>query len=177
MREEETPKPLLPLDTVVQTATAVLLRDGYHVPTLIAEGERQSIVTQLKPLAATSEGRAQQLYALGAILAETGELGVLQQVFFITEAWLSLATSEHPPHFPPSEDPQRTEILVVSRMGMQPPQTEVVIFEMQRNKQGTLVSLESLDKQIPPEQPGSAESPLLIAFAIGFLARWRDEEE
>jgi hypothetical protein len=177
MHDAEQPQPPLPLDAVVRTATAVTLRDGYHVPTLIAEGDRHSIVTQLRPLAPSSEERAQQLYALGAILAETGELGVLQQVFFITEAWLSLATPEHPPHFPPSQDPQRTEILVISRMGMQPPQTEAVIFEMQRNEEGALVNLENLDKQISPEQPGSAESPLLIAFAIGFLASWRDEED
>lgn len=169
MPNDETSKPRLSLEDVAQFAKAVALQDGYHRPTLIAEGERQAIVTQIESIAPTHEGRAQQMFTLGAVLAESGELGVLQQVFFITEAWMSVATTDEPPHVPPSQDPQRREILVVSRLTIQPPQTEIVVYEMKRDSANTLIHLEEMEKNTTGEPEAVAESPLLEAFAIGFL--------
>lgn len=169
MPDERTQKPPLSLEAIAQLAKETTLRDGYHLPTLIVDGEHQAIATQIERFAPTHEGRAQQLFVLGMILAERGEPSVLQQVFLITEAWMSMATQEHSPHVPPSQDPQRKEILAVSRLRVHPPHTDMVVFEMKRDSTGKLMSLENLDRQIAAENGVSAESPLLEAFAIGFL--------
>lgn len=146
-----------------------MIQDGYHVPTLIAEGDKQPIITAVEPFAKTHEGRAQQLFVLGFTLAQLGEIGVLQQVFLITEAWMSVAQDGELPDVAPSQDPQRKEILVVSRQQVRPPKTETVIFEMKRNEEGTLIAVESADYSFG-HTPEHAESPLLDAFVHGFLA-------
>jgi hypothetical protein len=169
MPGDESSKPRLSLEEVAQFAKTVTLEDGYHRPTVIVEGALQVIATQLESIAPTHEGRAQQMFMLGAVLAERSELGVLQQVFFITEAWMSIATKDNPPRILPSQDPQRKEILAVSRMTFLPPQTEMVIYEMKRDSEGKLISLEDIDRKIASENEVQAESPLLEAFAIGFL--------
>jgi hypothetical protein len=164
----ETP-PALSLEAVIALAQESLLRDGYHLPTLIAEGTQQSTVIQLERMASTFEARAQQMLLLGAMLAQQGELGVLHHVFFITEAWMSIGTPTSLPKHRPSKDPQRTEVLTVSQRVIRPPQTEIVVFEMQRDATGKLVRLEDLHPQLGSENARTAQSPLLEAFAIGFL--------
>lgn len=169
MPSDESSKPRLSLEEVAQFAKTVTLEDGYHRPTVIVEGALQVIATQLESIAPTHEGRAQQMFTLGAVLAERSDLGVLQQVFFITEAWMSIATADKPPEFLPSQDPQRKEILAVSRLTIQPPRTEMVIYEMKRDSANKLIQLEELEKNIAGEPEAVTESPLLEAFAIGFL--------
>lgn len=169
MPGDEASKPRLSLEEVAQFAKTVTLEDGYHRPTVIVEGALQVIATQLESIAPTHEGRAQQMYMLGAVLAERSDLGVLQQVFFITEAWMSIATKDNPPRILPSQDPQRKEILAVSRLTVQPPQTEMVIFEMQRDSANKLIQLEEIEKSSTSNNEAVTESPLLEAFAIGFL--------
>lgn len=169
MPGDEAPKSHLSLDEVAQFAKTVTLEDGYHRPTIIVEGALQVIATQIENVAPTHEGRAQQMFMLGAVLAERGDLGVLQQVFFITEAWMSVSTTDKPPHVLPSQDPHRKEILVVSRLTVQPPQTEMVIYEMKRNSVNKLIQLEEIEKSGTSKNEAVTESPLLEAFAIGFL--------
>lgn len=173
MSEAPRPNPPLSLEAVAQVASAVMMQDGYHRPTVIAEGDRERVVAQINPMAPTAEGRAQQLFALGAVLAEQGDLGVLYQVFFITEAWMSLARADEEPVVPPSEDPDRTEILLIARLIVHPPQQEVAVFEMQRDEQGQLRELQHFGHQEAADQL-TAESPLLVAFALGYLGRSLD---
>lgn len=174
MPKENTSKPPLPFREVIRVAREVTLRDGYHRPTVIVDGSLNTIATQIDQLAPTHEGRAQQMFLLGAILAEQEEFGVLQQVFLITEAWMSVTTLENPVQARPSQDPNRKEILAVSRLQFEPLQTDIVVFEMQRNEKGNLVRLA---QQAASEKVDSAESPLLQALAIGLLgnATQRDD--
>lgn len=166
MPKEDEQKPALPFEQVIRVAREVIFRDGYHRPTVIVDGSLQSIATQIDQLAPTHEGRAQQMFLLGAILAEQIEFGVLQQAFLITEAWMSMSTPDKPVRLRPSQDPQRKEILVVSRLQVEPHQIDVIVFEMKRNSNGKLIRL---DRQVATENADFAESPLLRALAIGLL--------
>src|SRR4051794_8174664 len=90
MPGDEKQRPHLTLEQVTQMAQKVILEQGGHHPTLIVEGHNQSLILQIQPIAPTAEGRAQQLFRIGYMLGQTGEIGVLQQAFFISEAWVSL---------------------------------------------------------------------------------------
>ena len=161
----ETPKPVpLTLESVARNARANLLRRGNHPPTLIAEGDRKTIGTQIEALAPTHPDRAQQLFVLGLALAQSGEVGVLQQVFFIAEAWMS---AEDPQKIRPAQDPQRKEVMLVSRHVIRPPRDETIIYTMRRDAKGKLTSV----IRFPDDNPEKSEahSPLLEAFVIGFL--------
>jgi hypothetical protein len=166
MRKEKTLKPPLPFEDVIRIAQEVILRDGYHRPTVIVDGSWQNLAVQIDSLAPTHDGRAQQLFLLGAILAEHGEYGVLQQVFLISEAWMSVTALSNAVPIQPSQDPLRKEILAISRLQIEPRQTDMVVFEMKRNSGGKLIQLE---RQLEREGADTVESPLLAALAIGLL--------
>lgn len=167
MPQENQPKPALTLEEVARVAQEVILRDGYHLPTVIADGTQNTLITQVEGFAPTHEARAQQLFLLGAILAEQADFGVLQQVFLVTEAWMREMPQHSPTDFTQLNDLPRKEVLTISRLALYPPQTEVVVFEMKRDAAGTLTTLGNINHQAVSER--SAESPLLEAFAIGFL--------
>lgn len=70
------------LEIVSQMATEAALLKGYHVPLLLVEGNLNTLVLSLDELAETSDARAQQLFFIATIMAQGGQVGVLQQVFF-----------------------------------------------------------------------------------------------
>ena len=57
------------------------------------------------------------MLSAGYALAQSGEVGDLRQVFFISEGWMIVGEEGKPPVSPrPSEDPKRMEVLVVSNL-------------------------------------------------------------
>lgn len=162
---DEKPSTSLTLEAVARRSQETLLVDGRHTPTLIAEGNRQTIISVIDSFAAVQERRSQQMFSLGLALAQSGEVGVLHQVFFISEAWMSTADVDKPLKHPPSQDPKRKEILMIARRAFAPPASEVVIFEMKRDSKQRLIGVEPMLEQAGSE----VRSPLLDAFVIGFL--------
>src|ERR1700710_2813748 len=106
MPQETRKSPPLTLADVTHIAQEELLARGSHVPTVIIEGDQHTVAARIEPIASTREGRAQQMFFLGFSLAQSGEVGVLHQVFFISEAWLSRSETGKPLEQPPSQDPQ-----------------------------------------------------------------------
>ncbi|MEO8391726.1 MAG: hypothetical protein ABI700_01920 [Chloroflexota bacterium] len=168
MPEETRNAPPLTFADVIQKTQENLLTRGSLAPTVIAEGDHQRVMVKLEPIAPTYEGRSHQMFFLGLMLAQSGEVGVLQQVFFISEAWMSVRELGQPLEQPPSQDPQRQEVVIVAHHTLRPPTTEVVVFAMKRDAQGGVVGLEALDAQEKPSE-SEARSPLVEAFIIGFL--------
>lgn len=153
---------------IAKRATQLLMEQGFHPTTLIAEGDKQTAVNTLNHLAPTHEARAQQMFLLGLLFAQEAEVGVLQQAFLVSEAWMSMIDNGQMPQVSPSKDPKRIEVLVISRMAIEPPQTETVAYEMKRNAKGKLIGVD--DTPVIGNSPEHAESPLLHAFVIGFMA-------
>lgn len=174
----ERPSPSLTLSSIVQTAKAIVLEHGGHVSTLIAEDDLQAIMIQIHDLQPTHEARAAQFFILGFTLALSGEVGVLQQAFFISEGWMSAAQLGKAPKVPPSQDPQRKEVLLVSQLDVSTEKSELVVIEMIRDAAGQLVNLEDFQPSSEPrEHDITVENPLLLAFVNGFLQGRGDEQK
>lgn len=147
------------------------MRDGHHAPTLIIDGSARPVIVQIDGLAPTFEGRVQQMFVAGQALARDGGAGRLRSVYFVTEAWLSHAQDGKLPDVPPSQDPQRKEVLIVDRVEVRPRRTRVAIYEMLRDEQGNLREIRELN--LPDDPSTSSDSPLLEAFLTGFWANSR----
>ncbi len=163
-----TEKPHLTLADVVNIAQTTTLANGGHVPALIVEGSYQTVALALDTIGPTFMDRQEQMLFAGLALARSGEVGVLQQVFFISEGWMSIASEDRPIETLPSQDPRRKEILMVSRLALPTRTAEIILFEMKRDDAGQLTALEKVQTALP-EKEGRVEAPLLEAFAIGFL--------
>lgn len=155
------------LEEVTRTAQEVLLRDGYHLPTLIAQGNLSAIILQLHDLEKTHEGRARQMTSAGFMVGQRGNIGTLEDVFLISEAWMSLGQGKMPDKSP-SNDPERKEVLIISRLNVKDGRVDATFYEMvrERKRKGKLTGL----KAFPSEEVEnlSGESPLLNAFIYGY---------
>jgi hypothetical protein len=107
--------------------------------------------------------RQRQMFQAGFALAQENALDVLRQVFHISEGWLSVGQPGKKPHYPPSQDPNRKEVLLVSRLNVGAAQNEIRVWEMLRDSAGKLTDLVEFQSGA-----GEAANPLLDAFASGF---------
>ncbi len=169
VNKENEQRPIsLTLEDIARIAKEVGMEHGGHVAMIVAEGSRRSVVGQLPEFAGTHEGRARQMFAAGFTLAKSGEIGVLRQVFFVSEAWMSAAKEGKLPGVPPSQDPNRKEVLIITSLKLAGQQTGMVILEMVRDAQGRLADLRDFQRTEGGEE--RVESPLLSAFVQGFRA-------
>jgi hypothetical protein len=133
---------------------------------LIIEGSKHTAVIGMPDIAETHDERLQQMALVGFVTAHRGEVGKLRQVFLITEAWMSTAEQGKPPHYPPSQDPKRKEVLVVSQLRVNPDKGAVALIEMLPDETGKLSEARQLDT--PNQEDVEVRSALLLAFAAGF---------
>lgn len=161
-KERPQPPVRLTFEEVTCQAHEITLKQGRHVTMVIAEGSEQTVIARIQELDSTFEGRRQQMFELGFALARKDLLGLLDQVFLICEAWMSLATDKTTA-IPPSKDPKRKEVLMVSHLDTRRATTQVAIFEMIRATNGKLTRLLELDRE-----GMQVDSPLLMAFVQGY---------
>lgn len=164
------PPSQLTLETLALIAREVTLEQGGHLPMMVVQGSEGSMMAQLEDMPATHEERAQLLYSLGFNLGQERKFGQLKQVFMTTEAWLSMGSDDAPPVMPPSQDPNRKEVLVISSFKLEDHSAGLLLYEMIR-EDGELVDLQQL--QPVSEGEGIAQNPLLEAFASGYLTGYR----
>lgn len=166
MNKEREPKPYhLTIEGIAQTAKEITLVNGVHSPTVIVEGSQCSIAAEFHELLDTFEGKLNQLFLTGVNFARNGEVGRLRQVFFISEAWMSLIQEDEVPATPPSEDPDRKEVLIISGKDISLQETHMIICEMIRDDQGVLTDIRDLEGE---DTEQALEFPLLNAFIDGF---------
>jgi hypothetical protein len=107
------------------------------------------------------------MFTAGYALVQIGEVGHLTQVFFICEGWMSTTTKGKSVEMPPSQDPKRKEVLLISQKEIGKIGSEMVIYEMIRDGQGLLTSLVEL--KLPEDKEDSnVNNPILDAFVEGF---------
>lgn len=164
--DQEQPHEPLTMATVSQEAREVLLRDGQHLPTVIVEGPRRRVVMRLVGVPPTHPQRLAQMFAAGYQLAERVDLGGLRQIFHISEAWLSRAKPGESLALPPSQDPQRHEVLIISNLNIVNRQVRLAAYEMLRDAAGQLSELRVSDIGDTDGRPQDA--PLLVAFVAGY---------
>ena len=83
------------------------MKDGHHVPVLIVESTRNLIASQIQDMPETHGERVELMRFIGQTAARSGKLGKLEQVFFVSEGWMSRASEDKPPELKPSDDPNR----------------------------------------------------------------------
>jgi hypothetical protein len=170
-KEQEPRKEALKIETIAEHAKETLLRDGYHAPTFIAEGMNQTIAGQFEEFGATHEERLFQMFSAGRVGGLSGELGILTQVFFISEAWMSVADEVGKlPDTPPSSDPKRLEILFISKHDALVHKDEMLLYEIKRGENEGIASVEKYEVD---SKQGDVNAPLLAAFVAGFMSTKR----
>jgi|SRR5579859_919562 len=157
------------LTEIIEMAEEVLLREGQHMPTVMVIGSKKTAMLRLSDLPDTHAGRARRMFSAGRSIAREGVVGRLQQVYFISEGWMSTGEKGKMP----SQDPKRVEVLLISGLNLETTQVDIVVHEMVRDSEGTLIELKALDISGVER----ADSPLLRAFAQGFQAGSRPKTD
>lgn len=166
-KKEQTPK--ISIQELAQVAKAVTLKEGGHAPTVFAHGEKQHVAVKIDYLPETHDERAQQMFLIGLQIAQQSDIGVLQQVFFISEGWMSVADKRRDPQQLPSKDPKRKEILQVTGIDLTSGKQEMIIFEMKRNQRDNVKAVQKIHEYMSDDKEKSFDAPLLQSFVIGFL--------
>ena len=99
----------------------------------------------------------------GFTVAEWGKIGELVQVIYVCEAWAS------PPRAPfdrPSEDPNRSEVLLCNALDVATNTKSLEMFTCVRDKTNAVVDLQPMPRKSPVE----VSSELLPSFVAGFRA-------
>jgi hypothetical protein len=153
------------LEAVAEVAIENTLRDGFHAPTLVVEGTRDRFVTTFEQMGKTHEDRVMQFYKAGVSVAVSDIVGRVKQVFFVSEAWLSVQQATSEPVLPPSQYPKRKEVLVVSGMQRASRKTKLKTYVMVRDADTVLRELHPF--HATDEDYVQTESVLLEAFLVG----------
>lgn len=168
MREHPDPPYQFDLDVVTRLVKEVTLQAGGHTPTVFFDSQQGTGMVQIPDFADTHTARAQQMFSIGFALAQTGRYRALNQIFLVSEAWMSVNPQGLPLDHLPSEDPNRKEILMIAGLSVITQQSDLVVIEMIRNQAGDLVELRDMDTASPSDT--YINSPLLAAFTLGFDA-------
>lgn len=154
------------LENLARSAKELTLQMGWHAPTLLVAGSKQRVGGQFEHMPPTHEDRVRLMHAAGQSFGEHDTLGALQQVVFITEAWISvLAKGES--FRQPSQDPERKEVLCISRLDVATKQHDLILYQIIRDVDERIIDLP--DFQVGNEE-STTDSPLLKAFAVGYIS-------
>jgi len=153
------------VDEIVQLAKKLILEMGYHEPILFIRGTKKNLVVNFKEFGGTSDQRARRMLNTGANLAYKDNVGELESLVFVTEAWMGRA-SKKGEYIQPSLDPKRVEVLLINTLDTYSQEEQIICFEMVRNKEGKIIDL----KQNTLPEGGSVEGILLPAFQKGYKA-------
>jgi hypothetical protein len=102
------------LEEIISNAKEIMLRDGTHVPVLIMEADNKLAAGQIPYLPQTHGERVELMRFLGQAAAKSGLVNHLEQIFMVTEGWMSEPSEDKTTDMRPSEDPEKKEVLIIS---------------------------------------------------------------
>jgi len=159
---------------VTKMAKAIMLEHGGHSPIVVVEGTDGGFSGLLEDFPDEHQGKVRDMASAGFFFGQRQRIGTLRQLFFIAEGWMSLAKEGKIPEIPPSQDPNRREVLLVTGLDVEKVDLEFVILEVVRDGDGKLVELRVLDQGM---RDLKVQSDLLPAFVAGFRAGSRARAE
>jgi len=159
------------LEEVISNAKEIMLRDGNHVPVLIMEADNKLVAGQIPDLPPTHGERADLMRFLGQAAAKSGRVNQLQQIFMVTEGWMSEASEDKPSELRPSDDPNKKEVLIISAIQMKERKKHLKVYEVFRDQHEQVIGIEEFSPEAKNEE--SVEVPLLDAFVQGFQFAFR----
>ena len=137
-----------------------MYRYGGMPPTLYVCGTRQTVSFPM-PQAENPVGRAEQMIHTAIQLAQSGTVGDIELVVFVSDAWASPARE---PFIIPSKDPNRCECLIISALDGFTKEQKLLLFACVREQNGVVTDL----KPLPVPALVKVEGPLLRAFLTGY---------
>src|SRR6266487_2586094 len=93
------------LEEIISNAKEIMLRDGQHLPTLIVEASKNLMIGRIPDMPPTHGERVELMRFLGQAAAKSGRVDQLQQVFMVSEGWMSMPSEDKPSEIRPSQDP------------------------------------------------------------------------
>jgi len=154
------------MEKIVQVAKWIALKQGYHAPMLFLDGTIAKAPMILEHFPDEHEDKIKYLYVTGKHFSKKHEIGTLNKVFLVMEAWMATIPTDEP-YIRPSQHPKRTEVLIIACLDTQVKEQTVTILEYRRDAKGNLMELK--DMSLPNGM--TAESPLLPAFVAGYIGR------
>jgi hypothetical protein len=152
------------MEEIVQVAKWIALKQGYHTPMLFLDGTIAKAPVILETFPNEHEEKIKYLFVTGQRFSKKPEIGKLNKVFFVMEAWMGTNLTIRP-----SCDPKRIEVLVIVCLDMLKKEQTVRSLEYVRDANGKLIELK--EASIPDNV--IAESPLLPAFVAGYTSTGR----
>jgi hypothetical protein len=170
MSPERSQNPIT-LEEIISNAKEIMVRDGKLTPVLIMEADNKVVVGQIPDLSPTPGERVELMRFLGQAAAKSGRVNNLQQVFMVTEGWMSEPSVDGDELIPPSEDPNRKEVLIFSAIQMRERKKHLKVYEVIRDQHEQVIRMEEFVPETLEET--SVEVPLLDAFVQGFQTGFR----
>jgi hypothetical protein len=162
------------ISDILSMAKESIMKNGEHAPMLYVEGKQGDVtMAYFADLPATTLERQIMLFGLGREHGITHPDNPVQEVYFISEAWVSTAMHKGKPKYnAPSEDPNKKEMLIVLHLDGSTAKTTMHRFEMQRDGSGALMDLLTI-----PDDLGDIHDKLLPSFLAGTLSAKMSDRE
>ena len=75
-------------DTIIEDAQKIVVQEGIHPPKAFIEGKNGTLETELPEFPETHEDKFAYMAALGQLVAESGRIGELLQIFVVSSGLL-----------------------------------------------------------------------------------------
>ena len=155
------------IEAIAKEATLLLTQQGFHAPTILMDGVYEFGVIVLRGFPSDSDEKTQVMYQTGKRVFREHPIGILKQVFFVSEAWmgkrLSMDDSGKERYIRPSLDPDRIEVLTITCFNPSTGESTIKVLEVIRNSQEEIVELKKVEVG-----DGKGQDYLLPAFVAGY---------
>lgn len=125
------------LDQIIDIATNILMTNGEHIALVIVEVEDRFAFV---PIEMPDHDRPGYFFMAGVLSGDALKQN-LESCFFISEAWMSEKVKGESLEVPPSQDPNRIEVLIVAEYRASSGAIVTVSLKMLRDGQGQLTGL------------------------------------
>jgi hypothetical protein len=144
---------------IADLAKQIMLQDGYHSPIVFVKGTNGKVVIQLKSFGDTSDKRVRDMLNAGTMTACKSNVGELDLIVFVNEAWMGRNIDVRP-----SQDPKRIEVLIINSLDVRTQEERLLPFEVKRDPKGKVSDLKEM---VLPEAV-ETKGRLLPAFQKGY---------
>jgi hypothetical protein len=170
------------INDLQKIAGETLEKQGGHIPQICLYGSTNKVIFMVFAGEMPSESTKRHEsfrklgYEMGRKHQTAEEVGSLDEIYFISEAWLSVKKKSEVDTngFPkdgisPSQDPERKEALIISGMKYKTGKAVMISKEITRHQGNPTIDMK-------PEKPTQCQSFILEAFVNGYKAGEKDRK-
>jgi len=154
------------LDTIIENAQKQVELEGKHQPKALVEGKSGSIETELPEFPESHEDKLAYMAALGQLMAASGRIGELLQIFVVSSGSIWEAEDSIRLELSETAHTDAKSVLIISGVQLEERRKNLIIFEVLRGNENQVVGF--LDLLIETDIGIPLETPLEDAFIAGF---------